>query len=115
MPPLWVLRLRLAPLVGIRTVLWGCMQQGPGALSGERHVPGVVKMWGFVGEVVYGPSPAEAGIGPIGGQTPAETSVHTTFPPKLHLFTTHGSDSRERGRACVFERGRIFRAWDCLV
>ncbi len=34
------------------------------------------------------PIPAEAEIGPIGGQTPAEALVYTTFLPKLHLFTT---------------------------
>ncbi len=37
--------------------------------------------------------PAEAWVGPIGGQTPAETLVYTTFPSKLHLFTTLGANS----------------------
>ncbi len=58
-------------------------------------------MWRFDGKAVYtkiparvqpliGPILAPAGIGPIGGQTPAETFVYSTFPPKLHLFTTPG-------------------------
>ncbi len=36
----------------------------------------------------------EAGIEPIGSQTPAETSVYTTFAPKLRLFTTRDITDR---------------------
>ncbi len=62
-------------------------------------MPGVVTRWSFGGKVAYakvsaggwppvGLAPASAGIGLIGGQTPAETLVYATFPPKLHRFTT---------------------------
>ncbi len=35
--------------------------------------------------------PAEAWIGSIRGQTPAETLVYDTFPPKLTFFTSPGA------------------------
>ncbi len=37
------------------------------------------------------PMTASVGIGPIGGQAPAETLVYTIFAPKLELFTTPGN------------------------
>ncbi len=63
------------------------------------NVPGVVKSLSFVGKVVVtkvpagvcppiGRFPDSAGIWAIGGQTPAENLMHTTFSSQIQLF--HG-------------------------